>query len=65
MHAPEIMTMEPAYGEDAVWHPELNLVVLSPRLDAAGRERALDELQAEWRRSARDTCCSLPPALSA
>lgn len=53
MHAAEIVIMETAYGEDAVWHPYLNLVVLHPRLDAAGRERALDELQARWRRSLR------------
>lgn len=53
MHAAEIVIMETAYGEDAVWHPDLNLVVLHPRLDAAGRERALDELQARWRRTLR------------
>lgn len=51
MYAAEIVIMEPSHGEDAVWHPELNMVVVSPRLDAAGRERALDELQARWRRS--------------
>lgn len=53
MHAAEIVIMETAYGEDAVWHPDLNLVVLHPRLDEAGREQALDELQARWRRSLR------------
>lgn len=49
----EIVILEPSFGEDAVWHPGLNIVTVSPRLDAAGRERALDELQAEWRRSLR------------
>lgn len=51
MYGAKIEIMEPAHGEDAVWHQELNIVVVSPRLDAAGRERALDELQRQWRRA--------------
>lgn len=35
-------------GRDYVWHPDLNLVELSARLDCDGRRRALDELQREW-----------------
>jgi hypothetical protein len=36
------------HGRDCVWHESLNLVELSDRLDAAGRRRALTELQREW-----------------
>lgn len=49
----EIVILEPSHGEDAVWHRTLNVIAVSPRLDAAGRERALDELLAEWRQSMR------------
>lgn len=34
-----------------VWHPDINLAVLSSRLDEAGREVALSKLQDHWRRT--------------
>lgn len=45
-----IKTLELPHGEEWAWFADANLVVLSPRLDAAGRERALTEVQAHWRR---------------
>lgn len=45
----EIETFELPFGQDVVWFPEWNTIAFSPHLDAAGRERALDRLQAEWR----------------
>lgn len=38
-------------GVDWQWHPDLNIVTLSDRLDEAGRMVALLDLQAQWRRS--------------
>lgn len=38
-------------GQDWAWLPDCNIVALSSRLDAAGRERAISDLQATWRRS--------------
>lgn len=37
-------------GQDFVWHPDLNLVELSDRLDLDGRLQALTDLQKWWRR---------------
>lgn len=54
MRGPRIVTMALPYDQEALWHPSLNIVALAPHLDAAGRERALDELLAQWR-------ASLPP----
>lgn len=51
----EIITRELSRGQDYVWYQEFNIVALSSRLDAAGRERALDELLARWRRELRET----------
>jgi hypothetical protein len=45
------VTMELPHGRDWLWFEEFNIIAFSPRLDAAGRERALDECQAEWRQS--------------
>lgn len=41
------------WGKPYSWHPDLGIVQLDRRLehDPAGRERALDDLQAEWRAS--------------
>lgn len=49
----QIVTMELPYDQDWLPYPDLGIVALAPHLDAAGRERALDELQAEWRRALR------------
>lgn len=38
-------------GRDWVWFSDANMIGLSRRLDAAGRERALVELQEHWRRN--------------
>lgn len=46
-----IKTLELPYGQDWLWYPDANVVVLAPHLDACGRERALSEVQAHWRRS--------------
>lgn len=37
-------------GRDYAWHPDLNLVELSARLDEAGRRDALTCLQRSWLR---------------
>lgn len=44
-----VVTFELPFGRDWFWYADLNIVALSPRLDAAGRERALAELQEHWR----------------
>lgn len=51
---PRVVTMEPSHGRDWDWHRELNILVLSPRLDAAGRQRAKDEFLDEVRRALAD-----------
>ena len=48
---PKIVTMALPYDQEWLWYPELNIVALAPHLDVEGRERALDELQAQWRAS--------------
>lgn len=53
MHAPKIVIMDLPFEQDALWFQEFNIVAVSPRLDAAGRERALDRLQEEWRSALR------------
>lgn len=40
-----------ASGRDYAWYADLNMVGLGAHLDAAGRERALTQLQAAWRRN--------------
>lgn len=37
-------------GVDYRWIADCNVVVLSAGLDAAGRQRAIDDLQAQWRK---------------
>lgn len=45
-----VVTMNIPGGDDARWMPEFNLIVLAPHLDDLGRRRAVDEVQARWRR---------------
>lgn len=45
-----ILIGRPAHGRDWVWHPDANLLVISPCLDEAGRERAISEAQDHWRK---------------
>lgn len=40
-----------AEGRDWRWYPDLNVVVLSDRLDCVARLQAFDELQQWWKRS--------------
>lgn len=40
-------------GQTYAWYPDLNIVALARGLDEAGEQRALDELQAEWRATLR------------
>jgi len=47
-----IRTMPLPHGQLWALHCDANVIVLSPCLDAAGREAAITELQAQWRRSA-------------
>jgi polyphosphate kinase 2 (PPK2 family) len=47
-----IRTMPLPHGQLWAYHADANVIVLSPCLDAAGREAAITELQAQWRRSA-------------
>lgn len=53
MDGAQIVTMPLAHGRKWRWFAELNIVALSPDLDQEGRERALDEMQREWRRTLR------------
>lgn len=46
-----IKTMRLPHGRLWEWFADLNVVALCPSLDAAGREWALSEVQAHWRRS--------------
>lgn len=41
------------YGQRAVWYPDLHRVAVLRHLTPAERGAALDELQAEWRRTLR------------
>lgn len=49
----EVVTMPLPYGQNWLWYPEFNIVALAPHLTGCERERALDELQAQWRQSIR------------
>ena len=44
-----IKTLDLPHGADWALYADANLIVLSPRLDACGRDRALDEVCAHWR----------------
>ena len=46
-----IKTLDLPLGQDWEWFGDANIVGLSRHLDAAGRERALNEVQDHWRRS--------------
>lgn len=46
-----VKTMSLPFGQPYAWYGDLNMVVLCPSLDDAGRKRAMDEVQAHWRRS--------------
>lgn len=46
-----IKTMPLPHGRDWEWYADANVVVLAPHLCPEERERALSELQAQWRRS--------------
>ena len=46
-----IKTMQLPNGRLWEWFADANLVVLSPCLDQDGREAAISELQAQWRRT--------------
>lgn len=45
-----VVTLALPEGQDWAWYATENVVGLSSRLDDAGRARALDDLQAFWRR---------------
>ena len=55
-----IKTMELPAGRDWEWFGDANVVVLAAHLDEEGRQRALTEVQAFWRRS----CIRVVPAES-
>lgn len=44
-----IRTMNLPDNQDYAWYPDLNVVALSSRLDAAGRQAAIDELHRSWK----------------
>lgn len=52
-----VKTIELPDGRDWLWYADANVVALAPHLDDEGRERALSEVQAFWRRS----CLHLVP----
>lgn len=43
-------TIELPNGQSWAWYPDLNIIAFAPHLDCAGRQRAIDEIQAQWRR---------------
>lgn len=45
-----VITVDLPPGQDWAWYADLNIVGLSSHLCTGGRERALFELQAAWRR---------------
>lgn len=47
----KIETMQLPFGQPWAWYADLNVVALSSTLDERGRQRALDELQDQWRRT--------------
>lgn len=60
-----VVTMALPFDQKWLWYPELNIVALSPDLDEAGRDQALDELQAKWRQSLSHTGVAEPDAVTA
>lgn len=48
-------------GQTYAWYPDLNIVALARGLDEAGEQRALDDLQAEWRAGLRPAQPPPPP----
>lgn len=46
-----VMVLDLPDGTDWEWLPDCNILALSSRLCAVERERAIDDLQATWRRS--------------
>jgi hypothetical protein len=46
----KIETMPLPFGQEWELFADANVIVLSPELDARGRQRALDEIQSHWRR---------------
>lgn len=61
---PKVVTMPLPHERDWLWYPDLNIVALAPHLDEAGRWRAIDELQAEWRSSLGRHLVAVPAAPS-
>lgn len=45
----KIETMPLPHNQDWAWYADANVIALSSALDAYGRERALDEVQTQWR----------------
>ncbi|MGZ6776911.1 MAG: hypothetical protein ACXVGF_04510 [Blastococcus sp.] len=46
-----VMVLDLPEGTDWRWLPDCNILAVSSRLCPAERERAIDDLQATWRRS--------------
>lgn len=46
-----VKTLDLPPGQDWAWFADANIVGLAPHLTPEGRERALSEVQAYWRRS--------------
>jgi hypothetical protein len=53
-----LLTMPLPRGKEWHWLADCNVLVLSDQLDPAGRDRAISDLQATWRRRYLQ---SLPP----
>lgn len=53
MEAPTVVVMPLPHGRDYLFYPDLHVLAFAPHLNEAGRERALDELYANWRASVR------------
>lgn len=56
-----IKTMPLPGDQKWAWYADANIVALSPCLDDEGRERAISEVQAYWRRSCIRVVPNAPP----
>lgn len=54
MRGARTVTMTLPHGREWLWYDDLGILALAPHLDAAGRERAVDEMQEQWRLALND-----------
>lgn len=59
-----VKTMALPFGQKWLYHADANVLVLSEALDEQGREDALSDMQAAWRRSGMRVVTAERPAHS-